>query len=171
MGFSRLEYWSGLPFPFPGDLPNPGVKPGSPALQADALLFKLPILRKAPQISGWPKSSFGFIISWQNQYEHFGLPNILFECLVRARLRVGTGGWDRLTSPHSGELCFLEPCALLSVVIQLPSCVWLFATPWTAACHESFCQRHQYLMIVVLRQRDAVVHPEGCELNYEFHVL
>ena len=37
MGFSRQEYWSGLPFPSPGDLPDPGVKPGSPALQADAL--------------------------------------------------------------------------------------------------------------------------------------
>ena len=35
--FSRQEYWSGLPFPSPGDLPNPGIKPGSPALQADAL--------------------------------------------------------------------------------------------------------------------------------------
>ena len=38
MGFSRQEYWSGLPFPSPGDLPNPGVEPGSPALQADSLL-------------------------------------------------------------------------------------------------------------------------------------
>ena len=37
MGFSRQEYWSGLPFPSPEDLPNPGIKPGSPALQADAL--------------------------------------------------------------------------------------------------------------------------------------
>ena len=35
--FSRKEYWSGLPFPSPGDLPNPGIKSGSPALQADAL--------------------------------------------------------------------------------------------------------------------------------------
>ena len=35
--FSRQEYWSGLPFPFPGDLPNSGTEPGSPALQADAL--------------------------------------------------------------------------------------------------------------------------------------
>ena len=32
MGFSRDEYWSGLPFPSPGDLPNPGIEPGSPAL-------------------------------------------------------------------------------------------------------------------------------------------
>ena len=37
MGFSRQEYWSGLPFPSPGDLPDPGIKPRSPALQADAL--------------------------------------------------------------------------------------------------------------------------------------
>ena len=37
MGFSRQEHWSGLPFPSPGDLPNPGMEPGSPALEADAL--------------------------------------------------------------------------------------------------------------------------------------
>ena len=37
MGFSRQECWSGLPFPSPGDLPDPGIKPRSPALQADAL--------------------------------------------------------------------------------------------------------------------------------------
>jgi len=37
MGFSRQEYWSGLPFPSPGDLPNPGLEPRSPVLRADAL--------------------------------------------------------------------------------------------------------------------------------------
>ena len=42
MEFFRQEYWSGLPFPSPGDLPNPGIKPGSPALQADSLPFELP---------------------------------------------------------------------------------------------------------------------------------
>ena len=41
MGFSRKEYWSGLPFLSPGDLPNPGVEYGSPALQADSLLAEL----------------------------------------------------------------------------------------------------------------------------------
>ena len=40
MEFSRQEYWSDLPFPSPGDLPNPGIKPRSPALQADALLYE-----------------------------------------------------------------------------------------------------------------------------------
>ena len=42
MGFSRQEYWSGFPFPIPGDLPDPGIKPGSPVLQADALLSEPP---------------------------------------------------------------------------------------------------------------------------------
>ena len=42
MKFSRQEYWSGLPFPSPGDLPNPGIEPGSPALQADALSSEPP---------------------------------------------------------------------------------------------------------------------------------
>ena len=42
MGFSRQEYWSGLPFSSPGDLPDPGIKPGSPALQADSLPTELP---------------------------------------------------------------------------------------------------------------------------------
>ena len=40
--FSRQEYWSGLPFPSPGDLPDPGIKPRSPTLQADALPFEPP---------------------------------------------------------------------------------------------------------------------------------
>ena len=41
MGFSRQEYWSGLPFPSPGDLPSPGIEPRSPALQADSLPTEL----------------------------------------------------------------------------------------------------------------------------------
>ena len=42
MGFFRQEYWSGLPFPSPGDLPDPGIKPGSPVLVADALTSEPP---------------------------------------------------------------------------------------------------------------------------------
>ena len=37
-GILQAEYWSGLPFPSPGDLPHPGIKPGSPTLEADSLL-------------------------------------------------------------------------------------------------------------------------------------
>ena len=42
MGFSRQECWSGLPFPSPGDLADPGIEPGSPAFQADALTSEPP---------------------------------------------------------------------------------------------------------------------------------
>ena len=60
MEFSRSEYWSGLPFPSPGDLPDPGIEPGSPTLQANTLpseppgkpLFKLCV--RAGRSSGTP---------------------------------------------------------------------------------------------------------------------
>ena len=42
IGFSRQEYWRGLPFASTGDLPNPGIEPRSPALQADALTSEPP---------------------------------------------------------------------------------------------------------------------------------
>ena len=52
IGFSRQQCWSGLPFPSPGDLPDPGIEPGSPALHADALPSEPP---------GKPRKS-----KWQN---------------------------------------------------------------------------------------------------------
>ena len=48
MEFSRQEYWSGLPFPSPGDPPNPGIEPGPPTLQADALPSEPPRLGGRP---------------------------------------------------------------------------------------------------------------------------
>ena len=42
MGFSSQGYWSGLPFPSLADLPDPGIEPGSPVFQADALPYELP---------------------------------------------------------------------------------------------------------------------------------
>ena len=50
LGFFRQEYWGGLPFPSPGDLPNPGIEPGPPVLQADALYSEPP---GKPQLKGW----------------------------------------------------------------------------------------------------------------------
>ena len=56
MGFSRQEYWSGLSFPSPGDLPDPGIEPQSPTLQADALPSKPPgkseMVRQHHQFNG-----------------------------------------------------------------------------------------------------------------------
>ena len=63
MGFSRQEYWSGLPFPSPGDLPNSGIEPGSPTLQADVLTSEPPGIpcvpkeniyqRLCPEVTKW----------------------------------------------------------------------------------------------------------------------
>ena len=53
--FSRQEYWSGLPCPSPGDLPGPGVEPGSPALQADPLPSKPP---------GKPRKGLDVVFVW-----------------------------------------------------------------------------------------------------------
>ena len=68
-GFSRQEYWSGLPFPSPGDLSNPGIEPGSPALQADALPFEpsgKPIFRKTSGLN--PENGFKENLKHQNNY-------------------------------------------------------------------------------------------------------
>ena len=62
MEFSRQEYWSGLSFPFPGDPPNPGIEPRSPALQADRLLTteppRKPFLAVAPTINAWSSRQY-----------------------------------------------------------------------------------------------------------------
>ena len=51
MEFSRQEYWSNLPLPSPGDLPNPGIEPRYPALQADSLLSESPGKPKNTEVS------------------------------------------------------------------------------------------------------------------------
>ena len=58
MGFSRQECWSGLPFPSPGDLPDPGIEPGSPALLADA----------------FPSEPPGKLCLVANSFLNFGVP-------------------------------------------------------------------------------------------------
>ena len=58
MGCSRQEDWSGLPFPSPGGLPNPGIEPASPALQADSLPPELP---GKPQVL---KSVVNWLVGW-----------------------------------------------------------------------------------------------------------
>ena len=71
MGFSKQEYWSGLPCPSPEDLPDPGIKPGSPTLQADSLPYEPAVLSQY-----WPKISSGFPVQcYQNLNELFGQAN------------------------------------------------------------------------------------------------
>ena len=73
MEFSRQEYWSGLPFPFPGDFPKPGIKPRSPVLQADFLLPVPP--RKALKKTLHKDNSYTFSSSEVKSLSHARLCN------------------------------------------------------------------------------------------------
>ena len=71
--FSRQEYWSGLPFPSPGNLPHPGIKPGSPALQADSLPSESP--EKCPQDAMGFLHLLGSLLPWSTpSIPHPGTP-------------------------------------------------------------------------------------------------
>ena len=75
IGFSRQEYWNGLPFPSPGDLPDPGMEPGSSALQADSFLLEPPgnpIYKTDPQFfcTQWLKLARG--LPFLPRYHHLG---------------------------------------------------------------------------------------------------
>ena len=61
MGFSRQEHWSGLPFPFPGNLPDPGIEPGSPT---DSSMSELPGKSKAVLFSKWEGEMFILHVTW-----------------------------------------------------------------------------------------------------------
>ena len=77
MGFVRQEYWSGLPFPSPGNFPNPGIKPRSPALLADSLLSEVtgkPLVRTKIL-------SFNFLSQQLGSQDHFLCSNARSFCL------------------------------------------------------------------------------------------
>ena len=66
VGFSRQEYWSGLPFPSPGDLPHPGINPGLPALQSDSLPSKPSGKPISSKTSFFPVGDFpSSLLQWQ----------------------------------------------------------------------------------------------------------
>ena len=88
MGFSRQECWSGLPFPSPGDLPNPGIEPRSPTLQRDALASEPP---------GGLDSDKEYPIVTKSMYEILWLCFINFFCLK----------WDRESSVNIGFKNFI----------------------------------------------------------------
>ena len=89
LGFSRQEYWSGLPYPPPGDLPHPGIEPmspASPAMQEDSLPTEprgkppaslIPNSNWAVEVSGWLRSKLGWAIRF------FFLVNLIQNCCFR----------------------------------------------------------------------------------------
>ena len=78
MGFPRQEYWSGLPFPSPGDLLDPGMKPRSPAVQADSLPFKPPGNYMLPFVCEYILLFSHSVVS--NSLRPYGLQHTRFSC-------------------------------------------------------------------------------------------
>ena len=68
-GFFQQECWSGLPFPSPGDLPDPGIEPGSPSLQADALPSEPPGEGRKPPFK--PRGELGLGMGSGEEEEEF----------------------------------------------------------------------------------------------------
>ena len=101
MEFSRQEYWSGLPFPSPGDLPNPGIEPKSPALETDALSSEPP-----GKPYGSPESKF----CWPSE------PNVLGVCISSPEPH----GW-RLQS-GTQTLGFLGRTSSIVIILLLVGC-------------------------------------------------
>ena len=75
MGFPRQEYWNELPLPSPGDLPDPGIEPRSPALQADSLLTEL--LWQEASVASSPVPDDCFLYCSLDPRDHFA-PTLLF---------------------------------------------------------------------------------------------
>ena len=73
LGFPRQEYWGGLPWPSPGDLPDPGIEPGSPALQADSLPSEPPAVRVSPIIRQWGSISLKGTLYFNLFFSFFSL--------------------------------------------------------------------------------------------------
>ena len=92
MVFSRQGYWSGLPFSSPGDLPDPGIKPGSPTLQADALPIWATIdLRLASFFLTSGIAKF-WILSWKQQGKSLSVAQGLLISLVCFKLHTLSAG-------------------------------------------------------------------------------
>ena len=123
MGFLRLEYWSGLPVPPPGDLPNPGIEPRSPvppALAGGFFTTELPGSFPVNQFfaSDGPKySSFSFSISSSNEYS--GLISFRMDWLdllaVQGTLKSLLQHHTQFKSINSLALSFLHSPALTSI--------------------------------------------------------
>ena len=118
MGFSRQEYWSGLPFPSPGDLPNPGIEPRSPALQADTLTSEPPGKPLVVYAAATAAKSLQSCPTLCDPMD-CSLPGFSIHGILQAR----TLEWVTISFSNAWKW---------KVKVKLLSCVWLLATPWTA---------------------------------------
>ena len=98
--FSRQEYWSGLPFPSPGELPDPGIEPRSPALQAGSLPSEPP---GKPRTTIWPRNSIPGYISEKTTTTTVICEDTCTSMLIAALFTIAKI-WKQHKCPSTGEL-------------------------------------------------------------------
>ena len=125
MGFSRQEYWSGLPFPSPGDLPYPGIESGSPMLQADSYQLSQPGKHISFIILYYLNSKYSktiLLVSFQIQMKIYLFKKIGHRCLWPEQWTFHT--WVTVTTAGA-DWC-------LSVSEKVPQAVALSQWQWVA---------------------------------------
>ena len=135
MGFSRQEYWSGLPFPSPGDLTDPGIKPGSPALEADALTSNCPLFLCCFFcffVFNLRKSSYLLAILWNSGFSwvYLSLSSLLFTSLCSALCQAFSGKYFPFCISFSFDW-FWQCYEPLSIVLQALCQIY----PLESICH------------------------------------
>ena len=157
-GFSRQEYWSGLPCPPPGDLLNPGIKPRYPALQADSLLSEPPgkpweykrgvKIRRGEhnmqnQAEGWAWTRYFLLRKGWRLIGSMGEK--------QGGMEAGHSVWRELKALGASVCrmsCYLvrwnlnykcKDCMYIYIYMCLLSHVWLFVTPWTVGHQVPLC--------------------------------
>ena len=122
MGFYRQEYWCGLPLPSPGDLPDPGIEPGCPALEADTLTSEQPgkpCILNIPFAKYFPEN----IIAFSATISHHSLSSK--ECLIDFSRKGNFTGRIQVPCAKAGmRLCWRKCC---NVSPALGSCLILEA--------------------------------------------
>ena len=132
MGFSRQEYWSGLPFPSPGDLPDPGIKPRSPALQVDALTSEPPGTWSNRQIWSWSREWRWAKTDRVLLREHTGHSKYPTPTTQESTLHMDITRWP---TPKSDWLYYLQPkMEKLYKVSKNKTGSWLWLWSWTSYC-------------------------------------
>ena len=139
MGFSRQECWSGLPFPSPGNLPNPGIEPGSPALQADTLPSEPPgfNLRK-----GRGKKGMG-ANNWMGQIENKQQCSRLIAVQLLSHVRLFVTPWTAALQDSLPFTISWSSLKFISIESMMPSnhlilCHPLLSCPQSLPASGSF---------------------------------
>ena len=135
VGFSRQEYWSGLPFPSPGDFPDPWIEPASPAVQADSLPLSHPTaLAREDHVTQWCLTLCDPMdCSLPGSSIHGVFQARILEQVAISFSRGSSRPRDQTkVSGIVGRLYHLSHQGIQNW--KSLSCVQLFVTPWTVAC-------------------------------------